>query len=80
MTTPLPPLPEPYQEALTPFWAYTAGQMRTYATAARADLDAEVKRLREALQLAHGHIDMGALRVSHCKDAATITAALENKP
>ncbi|WP_157764915.1 hypothetical protein [Acidovorax delafieldii] len=33
------------------------------------------KRLREALDLAVGHIDMDALRISHCKDAAAIDAA-----
>ena len=49
-TTPLPPLPEPYQEALEPFLAYTAGQMRAYAAQARADLEAENRRLREALE------------------------------
>lgn len=50
------------------------------ATQARADLEAENKRLREALRIAHDHIDMNALRISHCKDAATITAALEKQP
>ena len=33
------------------------------------------KRLREALDLAVDHIDMDALRISHCKDAAVIDAA-----
>jgi hypothetical protein len=33
------------------------------------------KRLREALDLAVDHIDMDALRISHCKDAAAIDAA-----
>ena len=47
---------------------------------ARADLEAENKRLREALRIAHDHIDMNALRVSHCKDAEAISAALESKP
>ena len=50
-TTPLPP-PELifFDAALqSPLEGYTAGQMRTYATAARADLEAENKRLREAL-------------------------------
>lgn len=59
---------------------YSADQMQAYAQQARADLEAEVQRLREALRIAHDHIDMNALRVSHCKDAATITAALESKP
>lgn len=50
--------------------------------AAMAALRAEVERLRadaercrHALALAVDHIDMGALRISHCKDAAAITAA-----
>lgn len=34
------------------------------------------KRLREALDLAVDHIDMDALRISHCKDAAVIDAAM----
>ena len=33
------------------------------------------KRLREALDLAVDHIDMDALRISHCKDAAVIDIA-----
>lgn len=41
----------------------------------RAQRSAEVKRLREALDTAIGHIDMDALRVSHCNDAALIDAA-----
>lgn len=40
---------------------------------------AEAKRLREALALAVDHIDMDALRISHCKDAAAIGAALSRK-
>jgi hypothetical protein len=32
--------------------------------------------LREALLAAHDHIDMDALRISHCKDAALIEAAV----
>ncbi|WP_313080571.1 hypothetical protein [Pulveribacter sp.] len=38
--------------------------------------DAAIAQLREALEVAHGHIDMEALRISHCKDAALIEAAL----
>lgn len=56
-TTPLPQMPEPYQEALTPFWAYTADQMQAYAQQARADLEAENQRLREALERAELFID-----------------------
>lgn len=36
--------------------AYTADQMQAYATQARADLEAENQRLREALQEAAVHI------------------------
>lgn len=57
-TTPLPPLP--YAEHGLCFFdeggahhcdkdGYTADQMQAYATQARADLEAENKRLREAL-------------------------------
>lgn len=87
-TTPLPPLPPVekewcedscmYVQPVVP--KYGSYEMRAYATQARADLEAEVKRLREALRIAHDHIDMNALRVSHCKDAATITAALKEQP
>ena len=37
--------------------------------------DAEIERLRGALNLAVDHIDMSALRISHCKDAAAIDQA-----
>lgn len=37
--------------------------------------DAEIERLRGALDLAVDHIDMSALRISHCKDAAAIDQA-----
>lgn len=33
-----------------------------------------------ALRIAHGHIDMDALRISHCKDAAAIDEALASAP
>lgn len=46
---------------------------------ARADLEAEVARLREALELAHDHLDMARLRATHYKDAAKINAALEKQ-
>lgn len=53
-TTPLPPLPEPEGQRLvdlTPaVYAMWERQMKAYAFAARADLEAEVQRLREALQ------------------------------
>ena len=49
-TTPLPPLPKEFV-CTNGFWAYyTADQMQAYATAARADLEAENKQLREALR------------------------------
>ena len=52
MTAPLPMLPEPTGAWLPTYFMdyYTADQMRAYATQARADLVAENKRLREALE------------------------------
>ena len=44
-TTPLPPLPE-----TRVIGYYTSVQMQAYATQARADLEAENMRLREALR------------------------------
>lgn len=86
-TTPLPPLPDlgsGIYKHTTLGDLYDRLQveqrMVAYATQARADLEAENQRLREALRIAHDHIDMNALRVSHCKDAATITTALEKQP
>lgn len=53
-TPPLPPLPEPEGQRLvdlTPaVYAMWERQMKAYAFAARADLEAENKRLREALK------------------------------
>jgi len=40
---------------------------------------ARINVLEKALTAAHDHIDMAALKVSHCKDAAIIRAALEKK-
>lgn len=40
---------------------------------------ARINVLEKALTAAHDHIDMAALEVSHCKDAAIISAALEKK-
>ena len=56
-TTPLPPLPEPFEiwandEIGRWIYGYHDDQMQTYASKARADLEAENKRLREALQFA----------------------------
>lgn len=54
-TTPLPPLPDPrgMTDAQRGYALrqYTPSQMLDYATQARADLEAENKRLRGALQL-----------------------------
>jgi hypothetical protein len=41
-----------------------------------AEMRAEVERLRDALTVAVDHIEMDALRISHCKDAAVLDAAL----
>lgn len=52
-TTPLPPLPRITED---PFRYYTADQMQAYAQQARADLEAENKRLREALVAGLAHL------------------------
>jgi len=39
----------------------------------------DVQRLREALAVAHDHIDMSRLEISHCKDATLIRAALSQE-
>jgi len=44
--------------------------------ASNASLRSENAALLEALKLARDHIDMGALEVSHCKDAEQIRAAI----
>lgn len=43
---------------------------------ANARLIAAAPDLLEALLVARDHIDMGALEISHCKDAACIRAAI----
>lgn len=64
MTTPLPPLPPlpaPGVNTATHagfrFVGYDATQMQAYATQARADLEAEVQRLRELLAEAADDIE-----------------------
>jgi hypothetical protein len=82
-TTPLPP-PDTHcfdDDTNMDVWSYSAPLVEQIVKQAHADLEAEVKRLREALRIAHDHIDMNALRVSHCTDAEAINAAraaLEN--
>lgn len=64
-TTPLPPRPSPAfklnydkktgwyfvnEPGVGDTWCFTSFQLEAYATQARADLEAEVQRLREALQ------------------------------
>lgn len=39
-----------------------------------------IEQLMEAIRTAHGHIDMAALEISHCKDAELIRAALSQQP
>jgi hypothetical protein len=43
---------------------------------ATAQLMAAAPDLLDALRIAHDHIDMDALEVSHCKDAKRIRAAI----
>ena len=87
-TTPLPPLPKPdiWSHVVT-VWRdevecqidqgprFTADQMQAYATAARADLEAENQRLREALDDIAYRVDIDSLRAAI--DRAS--AALENR-
>lgn len=44
---------------------------------AYSDEHHRAERLANALSIAHRHIDMAALRISHCKDAEAIAAAQE---
>lgn len=69
-TTPLPPLPD----TLIP-GHYNIVNMKAYAQQARADLEAEVARLREALQVL---VDNGGIGPEWMFDDAR--AALESKP
>lgn len=39
-----------------------------------------IEKLMDALRIACDHIDMGALEISHCKDAELIRAALSQQP
>ena len=56
-TTPLPPFPRPSVYDPGRFGvAYSQAQMADFATAARADLEAENQRLREALTLTFSHL------------------------
>lgn len=83
-TTPLPPLPEPEgtwwscnthgQDGLLDTGDYTADQMQAYATAARADLEAENARLREALE---PFTKSDYIKKQHPKRYAAARAALE---
>ena len=52
MTTTMSPLPVPFSKNKPHF---TANQVLLYATQARADLEAENKRLREALEFVARH-------------------------
>lgn len=76
------------RDAKPPTWAQIVAMKQEHAelreTAARqASLlrgcYARINWLEKALATAHDHIDMATLEVSHCKDAATIRAALEKK-
>ncbi len=55
-------------------WADAGLQLQSAAELRR--LHAENEALREALRIARDHIEMDALEISHCKDAAMIRAAL----
>ena len=70
------------QEAATALDALCAEakeQARLLGISAERELAmrAENERLREVLAVAHDHIDMSRLEISHCNDAALIRAALQ---
>lgn len=74
--------------AVTDCRYYTADQMQAYATQARADLEAENQRLREALEKyiawcdaeSDGKVDFWE-RVQMCRDSeAAARAAMEKQP
>lgn len=72
-TTPLPPLPPYFQRLNLGEYAYTGEQMQAYAQQARADLEAENARLREALtNITEASDDPGAV--------ACASAALKGTP
>ena len=91
-TTPLPPFPRPYVYDPGRFGvAYSQTQMVDFATQARADLEAENQRLREALASVHrwiddqadaqskgGHATFDLMMLREQRDIAS--AALENQP
>ena len=80
-TTPLPP-PELifFDAALqSPLEGYTVSQMQAYATQARADLEAENKRLREALESCADYLYTTATCNSDRAMASAARAALENR-
>lgn len=83
-TTPLPPFPRPSVFDPGRFGvAYSQGQMVDFATQARADLEAENARLREALKTVQAAIymdDAGQLRLTKSFDESVIDVALESKP
>ena len=72
--TPLPPLPTPKGKVWPPA-AFDDDQMQAYATQARADLEAEVQRLREALIALTSQTNSTEL----AKALDTARAALENR-
>ena len=80
-TTPLPPMPSApsmweYDYDLDTFKpAYSEAQMQSYASQARADLEAENKRLREALIALTSQTNS----TEPAKALDTARAALENR-
>lgn len=55
-------------------------EARSAAETALVAAERELEELHEALRLAHSHLDMSALAISHKKDAALIVAALATPP
>ena len=56
------------------FWEHKKGQCVREAT--RILTECGALDFLEALEVAHKHIDIGALSVSHCKDATLIQSAI----
>ena len=84
-TTPLPPLPKAtvrtdWHTDGCGFPAYTHDQMQAYAQAARADLEAENQRLREALEELLRHFTRSPSSLADSETRIKAHAALESKP
>lgn len=78
-TTPLPPLPEVGYLGDDASYGYDANDMTEYATQARADLEAENKRLRAVLKAILDEQDANQGHAT-LETYDAVRAALESKP